>query len=124
MAFPFQDNFFIGTIHSANLTPANSRTAPAASETIKIADDNDNISVLTSKSLAENGNLPPTEESRSEHVVGNRVASGSDQNPVSNQTANATTAEVEGDSPTASAGSKDPTSSGTDGRVDGGPNGK
>jgi hypothetical protein len=59
VAFPFQDDFFVGTIHGANLTPANSRTAPAASGMIKVADDNDNISVLTSKSLAENGNLPP-----------------------------------------------------------------
>ncbi len=77
VAFPFQDNFSVGTIHSANITPANSRTAPAASETIEVADDDDNISILTSKSLAENGNLPPVEESRSEPVVGNQVASGS-----------------------------------------------
>jgi hypothetical protein len=59
VAFPFQDNFSVGTIHDANITPANSGTDPAASETIKIADDNDNISVLTLKSLAENENLPP-----------------------------------------------------------------
>jgi hypothetical protein len=59
VAFQFQDNFSVGTIHGANFTPANSMTAPAASETMDIADDNDNISILTSKSLAENGNLPP-----------------------------------------------------------------
>ncbi len=124
VAFPFQDDFSVGTIHGANVTLANSRTAPAASETIKIADDDDNISVLTSKSLAENGNLPPTEESRSEHVVRNQVDSGSNQNPISGPTANATTAGAEGDSPTTSAGSKDSTSTGIDGRVNGGPNSK
>ncbi len=124
VAFPFQDNFSVGTNHSANVIPANSKTAPAASDMIKIADDDDNSSILTSKSLAENGNLPPMEESRSEHVVRNWVASGYDQNPVSSPTTNATTAGAEGDSPTASAGSKDPTSTGTDGRVDGGPNSK
>ncbi len=62
--------------------------------------------------------------SRPEHIVGNRVASGSDQNPVSGPTAKATTAGAEGDSPTTSTGSKDPTSTGTDGGVDGGLNGK
>ncbi len=61
--------------------------------------------------------LPPAEESRSEHVVRNRVASGSNQNP-------ATTAWAEGDFPSSSTKSKDPTSTGTDGRVDGGPNGE
>jgi hypothetical protein len=80
MVFPFQDDFSVGTILGTNITPANSRTAPAASEAIKIADDNDKISILTLKSLAENGNLLPAEESRSEHVVGNRVASRSNQN--------------------------------------------
>jgi hypothetical protein len=99
MVFPFQDDFSTGTIHSANVTPANSRNASAASKMIKNADDDDNISVLTSKSLAENGNLPPMEENRSEQVVGNRVASGSDQKPVSGPTANAITARAEGDSP-------------------------
>ncbi len=28
VAFPFQDDFSVGTIHIANVTPANSRTAP------------------------------------------------------------------------------------------------
>ncbi len=55
---------------------------------------------------------------------GNRVISGFDQNRVSSPTANATTTRAEGDSPTASAESKDPISTGTDSRVDGGPNGK
>jgi hypothetical protein len=70
VTFPFQGNFSIGTIHGTNVTPENSRTAPAASETIKIADEDDNISVLTSKSLAENENLPPAEESRCGACVG------------------------------------------------------
>jgi hypothetical protein len=124
VAFSFQDNFSINTIHGANLTPTISRTAPAASEMIKIADDNDKISILTLKSLAENGNLPPAEESKSEHVVRNRVASRSNQNPISSLTANATNARAEEDSPTASARSKDPTSNVIDGRADRGPNGK
>jgi hypothetical protein len=69
MAFPFQDNFSVGTIHGASLPPANSRTSSAASGTIKVADDNDDINGLTSNSLTENGNIPPTEKSRTEPVL-------------------------------------------------------
>jgi hypothetical protein len=53
VAFPFQDNFSISTIHGANTAPANSPTTPAASETIEIPEDDNNISVLTSKNLSQ-----------------------------------------------------------------------
>jgi hypothetical protein len=49
VAFPFQDDFSVGTIHGANVTLANSRTAPAASETLKLL-----MTTTTSASLLQN----------------------------------------------------------------------
>jgi hypothetical protein len=77
VAFPFQDDFSVSTIHGANVTPAISPTAPAASETIKIPEDHDDISVLTLKTFAGAGTLPPEEGNLTEPRVGNRVATGS-----------------------------------------------
>jgi hypothetical protein len=105
VAFPFEDDFSIGTIHGAN---ANAKqTSPTANEVVEIQDDEDEVSVLTTKTIADN---------QSEVIVGSRVASGS--NPVVGSTAKSTQTE------TASGGSTDPASTGLAGRVARGPVGK
>jgi hypothetical protein len=74
VAFPFQDGFSVGTIHgaSANITNQDSAAAPAATDIVEIQDNNDNVSMLTSKT---------TSKESPEVAVGSRVASGS--NPIS-----------------------------------------
>jgi hypothetical protein len=81
VAFPFQDDFFVDTIHGTNAkapTPSTA-AAPSATEVVEIQDDGDNISILSAKTASE---------AQSEVVVGSRVAFGS--NPVSGPTANST----------------------------------
>jgi hypothetical protein len=89
VAFPFQDNFLVGTIHGTNIRPASNPTAISASEIVEIQDYEDDISVLTTKTSSG---------LQSEVVVGNWAASGS--NPVSNPTADLTHPEPDGTSPT------------------------
>jgi len=97
VAFPFQDDFSVGTIHGASvkITNQDSAAAPAATDIVEIQDNNNNVSVLTSKTTSKGSH---------EVAVGSRVASGS--NPVSSPTANFT------QSGTASGGSNDPASTG------------
>ena len=122
MAFPFQDDFSVGTIHGSNLAPTNSGVQPASSETIVIGDEDDDISILTSKTSADSGDpLPSAEEHGSNAAVRDWVASGSNQTPVSSPTANTTTARVNGDNPHASPEPTGPAGTGTPGRVDRGP---
>jgi hypothetical protein len=105
MAFPFGDDFSVGTIHSAK---AKTKVAsPAMNEVVVIQDNNDDVSVLTTRTAANN---------QSEVTVGSRVASSS--NPAIGPTAKPTQTE------TASGGSPDPPSAGLAGGDAGGPNGK
>jgi hypothetical protein len=62
LAFPFQDDFSVGTIHGSNLAPTNSGMQPALSETIVIGDEDHDISILTSKTSADSGDPPPSAE--------------------------------------------------------------
>jgi hypothetical protein len=81
MAFPFQDDFSVGTIHGTNAkapTPSTA-VAPSATEVVEIQDDGDDVSVLTSKTASK---------ARSKVVVGSWVDSGS--NPVSGPTTDST----------------------------------
>jgi hypothetical protein len=103
VAFPFQDNFSVGTIHGANAKVV----TPNTNKVVEIQDDGDNVSILTAKTASE---------MQSKVVVGSRVASGC--NPVSGPTANSTPPGA------TSGGSKDPTSAGLAGRAKGGPIGK
>jgi hypothetical protein len=109
VAFPFQDDFSMGTIHGANAKTANQDAvaAPAAAEVVEIQDNNNNVSMFTSKTASKGC---------TDVAVGSRVASGS--NPDSGPTANST------QSGTASGGSKDPASTGPAGGAAGGPDGK
>jgi hypothetical protein len=108
-AFPFQDNFYVGTIHGAKAkTPTqDTAAAPAVAEIVEIQDNYNDVSVLTSKT---------TSEAQTDVAVGCLVASGS--NPSSGPAADST------QSGTASGGSKDPTSAGPASGAAGGPDGK
>ncbi len=108
-AFPFQDDFSVGTIHGAKAkTPTqDTAVAPAAAEIVEIQDNDNDVSVLT---------LKTTSKAQTDVAVGCWVASGS--NPVSGPAANST------QSGTASGGSKDPTSAGPASGATGGPDSK
>jgi hypothetical protein len=94
VAFPFQDNFSVGTIHGAKVTtPTQNMVEPmTTAEVLEIGDINNNVSVLTMKT---------TSEKHTDSAVGRRVASGS--NPTNGSTANPTQPR------TVSRGSADPT---------------
>jgi hypothetical protein len=104
VAFPFDDDFSVGTIHGEIATES---PPPEANEVVDIHDKEDDVSVLTTKTRADN---------QLEVVVGRRAASGS--NPVVGPTAAPTNTK------TASGGSSDPASSGPVGGAAGGPVGK
>jgi hypothetical protein len=78
VAFPFQDDFSIRTIHRANAKAATPSAAasPTATEVVEIQNNKDDVSVLTTKT---------TSKAQSEVAVGSRIASSS--NPVSSLTA-------------------------------------
>jgi hypothetical protein len=78
VAFPFQDNFSVRTFHCATIAPANSLTAPAASETIKIPKDNNDISILTMETSAKAGNSPFEEKNPTKPMVRKWIATGPD----------------------------------------------
>jgi hypothetical protein len=109
VAFPFQDDFSVGTIHgaSAKITNQDSAATPAATEIVEIQDSDNNVSMLTSKT---------TSKGSPEVTVESRVASGS--NPISSPTANST------QSGTASGGLNDPANAGPAGGAVGRADGK
>jgi hypothetical protein len=106
VAFPFQDDFSIGTIQGANKKAGapSEATAPSATECVEIQDDKDDVSILSTKTSSE---------TQSDVVIGSRVASGS--NPIAGPTANSTQPGA------ASEGLEDPASNGLAGRAVGGP---
>ena len=69
MAFNFQDDFSVGTIRGTNAkTTSKDLGEPAtAAEVVELEDDNDDVSVLTTKTTGEIQN----------NVSGSRAASGS-----------------------------------------------
>jgi hypothetical protein len=90
---------------------------------IEIINNDDNVSVLTTKTQDELLALLLQERWKSKSTIGRRAASGT--NPlVSSPTANATPAGVTGTAPIAAEGSQIPPSTSNKGRVDGGPVGK
>ncbi len=103
VAFPFQDDFSVGSIHGGDAKPA----APSAKEIVEIQDNKDNVSILMTKTPSG---------AQSDVVVGSQVASGS--NPVSGPTANSTQPGA------ASKGLEDPASDGPASGAVGGPIGK
>jgi hypothetical protein len=104
VAFLFDDDFSVGTIHGESATK---NPTPMASAVVEIQDNKDNVSVLTTKTGAD---------TQLEVVVGSRAAFGS--NPVVGPTTAAT------QTVTASRGSTDPASAGPTGGAAGGPVGE
>jgi hypothetical protein len=87
VAFPFQDDFSVGTIHGANIRPTDGATQPASNTqgnnagVTEILDDNDkdDVSVLTSKTQDELvALLVKARKQLSGASIGSQVASGSD----------------------------------------------
>jgi hypothetical protein len=110
VAFNFQDDFSVGTIHGNNASPSNKGTTAEIStnKLVEIQDDDDNdVSVLTTKT---------TSDAQNKVNVGCRVASGS--NPIVGPTAGSTQTE------TAHGGSPDPAIAGPAGGGARGPGGK
>jgi hypothetical protein len=90
---------------------------------IEIINNNDDVSVLTTKTQDELLALLLQERWKSKSAIGRQAASGT--NPlVSGPTANATPAGATGTAAVAAEGSQIPPSTGNKGRVDGGPVGK
>ena len=108
MAFNFQDNFSVGTIHGTNAktTSKDSGEPAAAAEVVEIKDDNDDVSVLTTKTTGEIQN----------GVSGSRAASGSTS--VDGPAANSCQPE------TGRGGSPNPATASLTGGGAGGPSGK
>jgi hypothetical protein len=123
VAFPFQDDFSVGTIHGTNMKPPSKDKKEEDAEVIEIVDDDDDVSVLTTKTQDELLALLLQERRKSKSAIGRRAASGTDT-LVSGPTADTTPAGKTGTAPVAAEGSQVPESTGKEGRVDGGPVGE
>ncbi len=122
-AFSFQDNFSVGTIHGTNMKPLLKNQGAEKTKVIKIVDNNNNVSILMTKTQDELLALLLQERRKSKSAIGRRAASGT--NPlVSGPTANATPAGATGTAPVSAEGSQIPPSTGNKGRVDGRPVGE
>jgi hypothetical protein len=118
----------VGTIHGKNeaVQPkdqVDGTGAKDATKVIKITENDNNISVLTSKTQDALPALLAQERSKSKSTVGTQVASGS-KSPVSGLAANATPIRATRTAPIAAEGPSIPPSTGTDGRGDGRPGGE
>jgi hypothetical protein len=119
-AFPFQDDFSLGTIHWANMKARTKDKNDGDSEVIEIANEEDNVSVLTTKTQDELLALLLQERRKSKSVISRRAASGTDT-LVSGPTANNAPAGETGTTRVAAKGLQIPTDTGNEGMVDGGP---
>jgi hypothetical protein len=121
-AFSFEEDFSVGTIHGKNNTIHVQKIGKEATEVIELTDDN-NLSVLSSKTQDKLVALVVQERRRSMLAAGTWVASDS-RPPVIGLTANATPAGATGVVPVAAEGSLILSSTGTNGSVNGRPGGK
>ena len=108
-AFPFQDNFSVGTIHGTQTKSPTQGTAAAlaAAEIVEVQDNDNNVSVLSSKT---------TSKTQTDVAVENRIATRSNHSngPAANSTQPGT----------ASKGSKDSIGADPASGAAGGPGGK
>ncbi len=121
-AFNFKEDFSVGTIHGKNDAVHAQTIGKEATEVIKLTDDDD-MSVLLSKTQDKLIALVVQERCRSMLTAGTRVATSS-RSPAIGHTVNAIPAGVTGTVPVAAEGSPVSSSTGTNGSVDGGPGGK
>jgi hypothetical protein len=118
-AFSFQDDFSAGTIHGTNMKPPLKDQGAEEAKVIEIINNDNNGSILMTKTQDELLALLLQERRKSKSAIGRRAASGTNL-LVSSPTANATPAGVTGTAPVAAEGSQIPPSTGNKGRVDGG----
>ncbi len=125
VAFNFQDNFSVGTIHGNNTSPTNNgkKAATSATNAIKIHDndDDDDVSVITTHDNDDDDDVSVITTKTNNDVPneasdGSRVASGS--NPNVGPSKGHTQPE------TARGGSQDSAATGSADGVPGGPGGK
>jgi hypothetical protein len=121
-AFNFKEDFSFGTIHGKNDAIHVQIIGKEATEVIKLTDD-DNFSVLSSKTQDKLVALVVQERRRSMLAAETRVATGS-RPPAIGYTTNATPVGATGTVPVAAEGSPILSSTGTNGSVDGGLCGK
>ncbi len=118
-AFPFQDDFSIGTKHGTNAKAPSREQGADESDVIKIIDDGDDVSVLTTKTQDKLLALLLPERQKRKSTISHRAAS--ETNPlVSGPTANTTPAGTTGTAPVAAVGSQIPTGTSSESRIDGG----
>jgi hypothetical protein len=118
-AFNFEEDFSIGTIHGKNNGIHAATTGKGATTAIELS-DNDNISILMSKTQDNTDALVEQEQHRSTRSTGDRVATGSRPSAIG-PTADATPAGATGLGPVVAEGSQIPLHTGTDGSTVGGP---
>jgi hypothetical protein len=119
-AFPFQDDFSVGTIHGTNAKAPSKEQGADESDVIKIIDNGNDFSILTTKTQDKLLALLFQERQKRKSAIGHWAASGT--NPlISSLTANTTPAGATGTAPAAAVGSQIPTGTSNKGRVDGGP---
>ena len=121
-AFNFEEDFSVGTIHSKNDAVHVRTTNKEATEVIELTDD-DNVSILSSKTQDDIIALIVQEWRRSMLAAGTWVATCS-RPPAIGHTANATPARATGTVPVAAEGSSILPSTGPNGSVDGRPGGE
>jgi hypothetical protein len=121
-AFNFKEDFSVGTIHGKNDAIHAATTGKGATMAIELSND-DNISILTSKTQDDTDALVKQEQRRSTRSAGDQVATGSRPSAIG-PTANATPAGVTGLGPVAAEGSQIPLHTSTDGSTVGGPGGQ
>jgi hypothetical protein len=118
-AFPFQDDFSVGTIHRTNAKTPSREQGMDKSDVIKIIDNNNDVSVLTTKTQDELLALLLQERQKRKSAIGHQAASGT--NPlVSSLIANTTPAGATRTAPLAAVGLQIPTGASNKGRVNGG----
>jgi hypothetical protein len=121
-AFNFEEDFSVGTIHGKNNAIHVQKIGKETTEAIKLTDD-DNVSILLSKTQDELVAFVVQDQRRSMLAAGTRVASGS-RPPVIGLTDDATPVGATGTVPIAAEGSLIPSSTDTNGSVDGRPGGE
>jgi hypothetical protein len=121
-AFNFEEDFSVGTIHGKNDAIHARTIGKEATKVIELTDDDD-VSILLSKTQDKLVALVVQERRRSMLAAGTRVATGS-RPPAIGHTTNATPAEATGTVPVAAEGSLISSGTGTNGSVDGGLGGK
>jgi hypothetical protein len=120
VAFPFRDDLSVGTIHGINAKAPSREQGVDESDVIEIVVNDNDISVLTTKTQDELLALLLQERLKRKSTIGCRAASRT--NPlVSGPTANTTPAGATGTAPVAAVGLQIPTGASNKGRVNGGP---